>query len=86
MYCLRLWKSVVEEDIISGEINFILKPIVEKLREYYGSQANLEKKLSEMLLEMRSQFGKLQGYAEINIINLQKVNAIAKLLPEQNYS
>ncbi|MFB2923242.1 NB-ARC domain-containing protein [Aerosakkonema funiforme] len=77
LHRLCLWKSPTGEDLLSEEINFILKPIVEKLRQHYEGQANLEKKLNEILLEMRSQLSKLQGYAEINMITLQKVAAIA---------
>ncbi|MBD2184490.1 NB-ARC domain-containing protein [Aerosakkonema funiforme] len=73
---LCLWKYPTVENINSEEINFILKPIVEKLWQHFGGQANLEKRLNEILLEMRSRVSNLQGYGEINIINLQKVAAI----------
>lgn len=76
IYKLCLDKSPSGEKFFLQNVNFLLRPIVEKLRDHFGGQANLEKRLNEILLEMRSRVSNLQGYGEINIINLQKVAAI----------
>ncbi len=65
-----LLKTDVSEYTRKAQINFIIKPLLDKLIIIFNSKESLEDKLREILIKIRANFPLNSGYVAGNILNL----------------
>jgi hypothetical protein len=59
------------DDVRETRIRFLLRPIVERLTGEFGCSGAIERRLDELLWELRRKSSRAPGYAVENLLNLQ---------------
>ncbi len=74
-----LIKAQTKDYVRESQIRIILGPIIDRLRNTFKSQRDVEYKLKKILLKLQQKHATTSGYAGGNIVNLLcqlKVNLI----------
>ena len=65
-----LLKAQAQEYIRKAQVEFIVKPVIERLIAIFKNQSNLESRLRQIISKLQAQSPREPGYAAGNILNL----------------